>query len=260
MQDPSDMSQVRSPTLVRLVRRISRFRSWQSLRKVATTLPVLACLLGTTGSLGQESQLPHPVGIAIVEPYATAIRSLRWTRMPIPVCWVRLTASAAPHRLAVRRAVEGTWVRHGQGQVSFSGWDQECRPSFFGVRIDVSDELPHTRGFGRELADLPASTPGMVLNFTFGQQAMPPQCRGDLARCIRVHAVHEFGHALGFLHEASHPSAQGTCSLHADNRTPDLESPVFDPDSVMNSCDTRYAGQGDLSPIDRAYLLIMYDQ
>jgi len=103
--------------------------------------------------------------------------------------------------------------------------------TFSGIRILIKDGRPFTKGLGKNLAGV---VDGMMLNFTY--ENFNTNCKSYRYDCIEVHAVHEFGHALGIDHEQSRPDAP-TCTENDQTPSGDGLIGPYDPHSVMNYCD-----------------------
>src|SRR4029079_11848638 len=129
--------------------------------------------------------------------------------------------------------------------IKFKGW-QTCAQQNSGIRIIWRDEGARVNEFGRYIDGVPQ---GMILNDTF--KAWNQDCQGMREFCVRSIAVHEFGHALGFAHEQNRPDAPGECSLqHGQGQQEEDMLTPYDPDSVMNYCNSKYNNNGLLSPLD----------
>ena len=173
----------------------------------------------------------------------TAARNTLWKNRRISVCWENPTSSNRNLRGVVRNAIQNTWAKYSS--LSFSGWGK-CQSSSKGIRIKIADEHPHTKGLGTELD---GKKNGMVLNFTFNNWSQ--SCKTKVNYCVRTIAVHEFGHALGFSHE--HNRKHGIPEWCKDKKQGSnggwLITP-YDLNSVMNYCNPKWAGDGNLSNLD----------
>lgn len=156
------------------------------------------------------------------------------------VCWE--SSGYAAEKASVQSAVTNTW--QANSGLKFSGWGQ-CGPNTAGIRIQIDDSGPHTKGLGKQLNGV---RNGMVLNFTY--QNWSPACQGMRDSCNRSIAVHEFGHAIGFSHEQNRPDTPGECALRRQGSDGTLLLTSYDPKSVMNYCNDEYNNNGQLTAKD----------
>lgn len=160
------------------------------------------------------------------------------------------------HRGVVKKAVEDTWVANSN--VSFTGWGK-CSdyPNFYGIRIALHNKAPAYmyNNIGYENNNQPNA---MRLNFNMG--ALMVDCQFDLERCIRVTAVHEFGHGLGFSHEQNRPNKPESCADVPQGKDGDISFGDFDMESVMSYCNAPgvWMGEGVLSATDIKMLQYFY--
>jgi hypothetical protein len=179
--------------------------------------------------------------VALADNKAATLGRIRWDVQSINVCWVAPLQAHASYRALVQEAIEATWVK--QSGLRMTGWNA-CQPGEKAVRIVVgADEWPRASvGKTAYLSD-----PSMWLNFDIDKKRGFEGCSGKLDQCVRVIAVHEFGHVLGLIHEQDRPDTPDECqrSLSADqvnlrNRNAeDLQLlSRYDAKSVMNYCNT----------------------
>jgi hypothetical protein len=174
-----------------------------------------------------------------------------WQTRAIPVCWENPGANAA-QRGWVQDQVTKTW--DAVSSIDFTGWGT-CAATSSGIRINIQDAGPHTKGLGTQISGVPA---GMVLNFTF--QSWSPACQGQEEFCIRSIAVHEFGHALGFAHEQNRDDTPtASCKAEPQGGDGDFVIGSWDLASVMNYCNPEYNGNGNLSQTDIDAIRLVYD-
>jgi hypothetical protein len=197
-----------------------------------------------------------------------------WPGPYILVCWEQ--PGFAAEKQLVRDAVEDSWMRHSR--LVFADWGP-CKPETFGIRITLEngvDPAPSPGSlFGRPRAEgeLPDNAASRDIRLTFdfvARAAEFPECatgkRTDLEACIRSFAVHELGHALGFVHEQARTEVAVQCTNRSgdDYASFQLRSTEmrklgpFDHDSIMAFCAPQRSAAAMLSPNDIFYLQQAY--
>lgn len=208
--------------------------------------PVLLSLKGQALSNGT---IAYPFGAVRV---STIWRRPGWTEggdKAIDVCWEKPNDVPAYLRDSVRDAVSRTWAFYGL--VSFRGWGA-CSDGAKGIRIGVSPDRSGTDGLGQELDGRPN---GMLLQMNFSAS---DYCLNRNEFCVRATAVHEFGHALGIVHEQNRPDAPDWCKGKHQGEVPDKLITKYDPGSIMNYCNKIWQNDGLLSDNDILTVTTLY--
>ena len=202
----------------------------------ATSLGALGC-----GGAGEPGDGLEDSSLESTSQSAYAIATRKWPRLTIPVCWE--SSGYATEKGWVKSAAERTWP--AVSGIAFSGWGS-CTASSSGIRIQIADENPHTKGIGTDINGL---INGMVLNFTFNLWS--PSCQNNRQDCIEDIAVHEFGHAVGFDHEQNRHDTPSWCNQAPHGGYGDWKMAAWDTTSVMNYCNPEWNGDGFLSALDK---------
>jgi serine protease len=230
-----------------------------------------------TAGFSLAAGAPAPTGWSqprqVIAPEGYVDQDGIWPSPRVRVCWEPGSNSFTVEKGWVKDAVETTIEQNSP--VRFQSWG-ECGPQDLGIRIRIADEHPRsqvgrqwtrdpnnplrfvTNAFGQRIEQ---PTP-MVLNFTFDDSFQ--FCQPEREHCIRAIGVHEFLHALGFLHEQLRADAPADCrarfahSADFPGYRPIHATQDYDADSHVNYCANMYRrpirlSVGDTSVLQRFY-------
>jgi len=191
------------------------------------------------------------VDIPLIAVNSRRLSTVVWRTREIYVCWESANPRFQQEMNWVRDAISTTW--QAASALTFVGWEQ-CAAESRGLRILIADVPPYTKGLGHELDGL---SNGIVLNFLF--ENWNNTCKEKRETCIRRIATHVFGHSIGLSHAGTSEHTPGECLLPVKGENGAvIDLTPSDPRSVMNYCDLKSAGNGNVSSQDLTAVRFLY--
>ena len=166
-----------------------------------------------------------------------------WPSKRIAVCWESLSQEDRVYAEQVQLIVTTEFARAGYEFYSWAACESYSKLPQYLIRIGNLYGIPSVKEFGFRNNHLRNS---MNLSFRMINNEKCLQNEEVKTRCIKIDALHEFGHAIGLIHEHERRDSSCTRGNFRAGKDFGVEISKYDELSIMDYCQNRRMKDGEV--------------